>query len=442
MVKVIGIKFKTSCRIYYFDPLDLPFHAGDGAIVETSRGIEFGEVTCDPKEVEESEIVAPLKPVLRIATEEDKQMREMYRAKEPEAMAICEEKIKEHGLDMKLVDAEYIFNGSKIVFYFTADERVDFRDLVKDLAYLLRTRIELRQIGVRDEAKMLVGLGPCGRPICCKAFLDDFRPVSIKMAKEQNLSLSPTKISGLCGRLMCCLQYEQCVYDEMKKLMPKVGKEINTVDGTGVVVENNAITEKTKVKLTMEDGTIDIREYPYTHLGPVGEPLPQEATEKKKQEEQAAKDPAVTPKPAFTGKNSKKREKENVPAEPKKDSAEDAEKKPEQRKSDPREKRNPVPSEKQGNANAPKAQKENAKNGSDRKSDKNPQEQKAGNPQQKGKPQKHSNKPKDVNQKQPEEQESKKQPDGQKQGGGASKRNRKRRRTHKPQNKASETKSE
>ena len=442
MVKVIGIKFKTSCRIYYFDPLDLPFHAGDGAIVETSRGIEFGEVTCDPKEVEESEIVAPLKPVLRIATEEDKQMREMYRAKEPEAMAICEEKIKEHGLDMKLVDAEYIFNGSKIVFYFTADERVDFRDLVKDLAYLLRTRIELRQIGVRDEAKMLGGLGPCGRPICCKAFLDDFRPVSIKMAKEQNLSLSPTKISGLCGRLMCCLQYEQCVYDEMKKLMPKVGKEINTVDGTGVVVENNAITEKTKVKLTMEDGTIDIREYPYTHLGPVGEPLPQEATEKKKQEEQAAKDPAVTPKPAFTGKNSKKREKENVPAEPKKDSAEDAEKKSEQRKSDPREKRNPVPSEKQGNANAPKAQKENAKNGSDRKSDKNPQEQKAGNPQQKGKPQKHSNKPKDVNQKQPEEQESKKQPDGQKQGGGASKRNRKRRRTHKPQNKASETKSE
>ena len=278
MVKVIGVKFKTSSRVYYFDPLDLPFETGDGAIVETSRGLEFGEVAQGIKEVEETEIVAPLKPVLRIATDEDKRMRKEYAAKEPEAFAICEEKIKEHNLDMKLVDAEYIFNGSKIVFYFTADERVDFRDLVKDLAYTLRTRIELRQIGVRDEAKMLGGLGPCGRPVCCNAFLDDFRPVSIKMAKEQNLSLSPTKISGLCGRLMCCLQYEQNVYESMKKVMPKVGKEINTIDGVGVVVENNAITERTKVRLTMEDGSIDVREYPYTHLGLVGEPLPEAAT--------------------------------------------------------------------------------------------------------------------------------------------------------------------
>lgn len=279
MVKVVGIKFKTSGRIYYFDPLDLDFHVGDGAIVETSRGIEFGDVACDIKEVSESEIVPPLKPVLRIATEEDKAMRAQYAAKEPEAFALCEQRILDHGLDMKLVDAEYIFNGSKIVFYFTADERVDFRDLVKDLAYALRTRIELRQIGVRDETKMLGGLGPCGRPVCCSTFLDDFRPVSIKMAKEQNLSLSPTKISGLCGRLMCCLQYEQNVYESMKKVMPKVGKEINTIDGTGVVVENNAITEKTKVRLTAEDGTVDIREYPYTHLGPVGEPLPKAALE-------------------------------------------------------------------------------------------------------------------------------------------------------------------
>ena len=279
MVKVIGVKFKTSGRIYYFDPLDLDFHAGDGVIVETSRGMEYGDVTCDPKEVDESEIVAPLKPVIRIATDEDRRMRKMYAEKEPEAFAICEQKIAEHGLDMKLVNAEYIFNGSKIVFYFTADERVDFRELVKDLAYSLRTRIELRQIGVRDEAKMLGGLGPCGRPVCCNAFLDDFRPVSIKMAKEQNLSLSPTKISGLCGRLMCCLQYEQNVYESMKKVMPKVGKEINTIDGVGIVVENNAITEKTKVRLTMEDGTIDVREYPYTHLGPVGEPLPEAAQE-------------------------------------------------------------------------------------------------------------------------------------------------------------------
>jgi len=259
MVKVIGVKFKTSGRVYWFDPLDLPIKADDGVIVETARGMEYGEVQGEPKEVDESEIVAPLKPVVRIATEEDKRLRAQYAAKEGEAYEICLEKIAAHGLDMKLVDVEYTFNGSKVVFYFTADERVDFRELVKDLAYALKTRIELRQIGVRDEAKMLGGLGPCGRLVCCKSFLDDFRPVSIKMAKEQNLSLSPTKISGLCGRLMCCLQYEQSAYEAIRSVMPKPGKEVNTVDGVGVVVENYAITERTKVRLTMEDGTIDIR---------------------------------------------------------------------------------------------------------------------------------------------------------------------------------------
>ena len=282
MVKVIGVKFKTSGRVYYFDPLDLPIKAGDGVIVETARGMEYGEVQGDPKEVEESEIVAPLKPVVRIATEEDERMRAQNAAKESDAYAICLEKIAAHGLDMKLVDVEYTFNGSKVVFYFTADERVDFRELVKDLAYALKTRIELRQIGVRDEAKMLGGLGPCGRLVCCKSFLDDFRPVSIKMAKEQNLSLSPTKISGLCGRLMCCLQYEQSAYEEIRSRMPKPGKEVNTVDGVGIVVENNAITERTKVRLTMEDGSIDVREYPYTHLSLPGEPLPEEALAVKK----------------------------------------------------------------------------------------------------------------------------------------------------------------
>ena len=290
MVKVIEIKFKTSGRVYYFDPLDLPIKAGDGIIVETARGMEFGEAANDPKEVEESEIVAPLKPVVRIATDEDKRLRAMYAAKESDAYAICLEKIAAHGLDMKLVDVEYTFNGSKVVFYFTADERVDFRELVKDLAYALKTRIELRQIGVRDEAKMLGGLGPCGRLICCKAFLDDFRPVSIKMAKEQNLSLSPTKISGLCGRLMCCLQYEQSAYEEIRSKMPKPGREVNTIDGVGVVVENNAITERTKVRLTMEDGSIDVREYPYTHLGAPGEPLPEEALAVKKTEAAKEKD--------------------------------------------------------------------------------------------------------------------------------------------------------
>ena len=288
MVKVIGVKFKTSGRVYYFDPLDLDIKAGDGVIVETARGLEFGDVACAPKEVEENEIVAPLKPVVRIATDEDRRMRAQYAAKEGEAFDICLEKIAAHGLDMKLVDVEYTFNGSKVVFYFTADERVDFRELVKDLAYSLKTRIELRQIGVRDEAKMLGGIGPCGRLVCCKSFLDDFRPVSIKMAKEQNLSLSPTKISGLCGRLMCCLQYEQSAYEAIRSQMPKPGREVNTVDGVGVVVENNAITERTKVRLTMEDGSIDIREYPYTHLSAPGEPLPDEALAAKKAE--AAKD--------------------------------------------------------------------------------------------------------------------------------------------------------
>ena len=290
MVKVIGVKFKTSGRVYWFDPLDLPVKAGDGVIVETARGLEYGDVPNDIKEVDESEVVAPLKPVVRIATDEDRRLRATYAAKESDAFAVCQEKIAAHGLDMKLVDVEYTFNGSKVVFYFTADERVDFRELVKDLAYALKTRIELRQIGVRDEAKMLGGLGPCGRLVCCKSFLDDFRPVSIKMAKEQNLSLSPTKISGLCGRLMCCLQYEQSAYEAVRSKMPKPGREVNTVDGVGVVVENNAITERTKVRLTMEDGSIDVREYPYTHLSAPGEPLPEEALAAKKTEPAGEKD--------------------------------------------------------------------------------------------------------------------------------------------------------
>jgi cell fate regulator YaaT (PSP1 superfamily) len=268
MVKVIGVKFRNSGRVYYFDPGDLDIRVGQGVVVETARGVEYADVTMGVTEVAEDKVFSPLKPVDRIATEEDLRMRQYYWDKEKEAFPICEQKIQDHGLDMKLVNVEYNLNGSKVVFYFTADDRVDFRELVKDLAYVFKTRIELRQIGVRDEAKMLGGLGPCGRPVCCKQFLDDFRPVTIKMAKEQNLALSPTKISGLCGRLMCCLQYEESCYEEMHKLMPKTGKEIETPDGVGVVVENNVITEKTKVKLTAEDGTIDIKEYPYEDLGP------------------------------------------------------------------------------------------------------------------------------------------------------------------------------
>ena len=268
MVKVIGVKFRNSGRVYYFDPGDLDIQTGQGVVVETARGVEYADVTMGVTEVEEDKVVSPLKPVQRVATDEDRRLRQLYWDKEKEAFPICEQKIKEHGLDMKLVNVEYNLTGSKVVFYFTADDRVDFRELVKDLAYVFKTRIELRQIGVRDEAKMLGGLGPCGRPVCCKQFLDDFRPVTIKMAKEQNLALSPTKISGLCGRLMCCLQYEESCYEQMHKLMPKTGKEIETPDGVGIVVENNVITERTKVKLTAEDGTIDIREYPYEDLGP------------------------------------------------------------------------------------------------------------------------------------------------------------------------------
>lgn len=295
MSNVIGVKFKTGGRVYFFDPVELEIHTGDGVIVETARGEEFGDVVSGPMEVEEKKIVAPLKPVLRVATEEDWRLRRQFAAKESEAYAICLEKIQAHKLDMKLVDVEYTYNGSKVVFYFTADERVDFRELVKDLAYVFKTRIELRQIGVRDEAKMLGGLGPCGRPVCCKTFLDDFRPVSIKMAKEQNLSLSPTKISGLCGRLMCCLQYEESAYEQMRKLMPKVGKEIETPDGVGVTVENNVITEKTKVRITAEDGSFEIKEYPYAILGPGAAQRQKEA---EAADQATAGEEALPPKPA------------------------------------------------------------------------------------------------------------------------------------------------
>lgn len=291
-MKVIGVRFKSSGRIYYFDPLEYEFSEGDGVIVETARGQEYGEVAQIAMEVEDTMIVSPLKPVVRPATEQDTNLREQNSAKEGDAFKICQKKIEQHKLDMRLVSAEYSFNGSKLVFYFTADERVDFRELVKDLASQFRTRIELRQIGVRDEAKMLGGLGSCGRPVCCKTFLDNFHPVSIKMAKEQNLSLSPTKISGLCGRLMCCLQYEQACYEEMKRKMPHINREIQTPDGIGTVVENNVITEKTKVRLMLPDGTIEVREFHYTMLAKPGEPLPVFASAEPKTAAQTEAPPA------------------------------------------------------------------------------------------------------------------------------------------------------
>ena len=233
MYEVVGVRFKKAGKIYYFSPDNIELVKGQCAIVETSRGIEYGEVVVGPKLVPEEDIVSPLKKVIRRATEEDAQKVRENKAKEKEAFDICGEKIEEHKLPMKLVDVEYTFDNSKVIFYFTADGRVDFRELVKDLASIFRTRIELRQIGVRDEAKMIGGLGPCGRPLCCKSFLGEFEPVSIKMAKEQNLSLNPTKISGICGRLMCCLKYEQSHYEEVREHMPRLNSEIITPRGRG-----------------------------------------------------------------------------------------------------------------------------------------------------------------------------------------------------------------
>ncbi len=249
MLEIVGIRFKEVGKVYYFSPNGLTFNKGDRVIVETARGVECGEVTIENRKVSEEEIVSPLKPVIRAATEQDLKIVEENKVKEKKAYAICEEKIANHGLEMKLVDVEYTFDNNKILFYFTADGRVDFRELVKDLASVFKTRIELRQIGVRDESKMLGGFGMCGRPFCCHTFLGEFQPVSIKMAKEQGLSLNPVKISGTCGRLMCCLKYEQDTYEHLLRHTPKVGAIVETAEGRGTVIDNNLITGLLKIRL-------------------------------------------------------------------------------------------------------------------------------------------------------------------------------------------------
>ena len=253
MVKVAGVRFKTAGKVYYFDPDELDVKTGDSVIVETARGMEFGTVTMDVCDVDESEIVAPLKKIIRIANEKDHKQHIEHVKKKERAMALCQEKIDKHGLVMKLIDVEYTFDNSKVVFYFTADGRVDFRELVKDLAGVFKMRIELRQIGVRDEAKMLGGIGSCGRALCCHSWLSDFEPVSIKMAKVQNLSLNPAKISGICGRLMCCLKYENDIYMEFRKGMPDVGERVKTPDGTAKVVDTNLLERTVKVRLFLDD---------------------------------------------------------------------------------------------------------------------------------------------------------------------------------------------
>ncbi len=254
MKKIVGIRFKKLGKIYFFNPCDIEFEKGQSAIVETARGVELGEVAIANRIIDDSKIIAPLKDVIRLATEEDIKRYEENEKKSKEAYAVCEKKIQEHNLDMKLVDVEYTFDGTKLLFYFTADGRIDFRDLVKDLAAIYKTRIELRQIGVRDEVKMLGGYGMCGRELCCCNHLGDLNPVSIKMAKEQGLSLNPTKISGVCGRLMCCLKHEQEVYEEKLSRLPSVGSIVKTPEGKGTVEDVEVLREIIKVKIE-KDGS-------------------------------------------------------------------------------------------------------------------------------------------------------------------------------------------
>ena len=266
MTKVIGVRFRAAGKIYFFAPGKLQIQRGDQVIVETARGVEFGNVVMGPKEIPDEEITQPLKTVIRVATDEDRRTEEKNRKKEKEAFNICLEKIQKHGLEMKLIDAEYTFDNNKVLFYFTADGRIDFRQLVKDLAAIFKTRIELRQIGVRDETKILGGIGICGRCLCCHTYLSEFAPVSIKMAKEQNLSLNQTKISGVCGRLMCCLKNEQETYEELNKKLPGTGDTVTLPDGLqGTVHSVNVLRQLVKVIVEVNDEK-EIQEYPVGEL--------------------------------------------------------------------------------------------------------------------------------------------------------------------------------
>lgn len=262
MVKVIGVRFRHAGKIYYFSPGKLKVKTGDYVIVETARGLEYGYVVIGNKEVDDSKVIQPLKPVMRMATEQDTRQAEENKEKEKEAFKICLEKIRKHKLEMKLIDVEYTFDNNKVLFYFTADGRIDFRELVKDLASVFRTRIELRQIGVRDETKICGGIGICGRTLCCHSYLSEFAPVSIKMAKEQNLSLNPTKISGVCGRLMCCLKNEEEAYEELNSRLPHIGSHVKTTEGLDAEVQSVSVLKQlVKVIVSLDDGEKEVREY-------------------------------------------------------------------------------------------------------------------------------------------------------------------------------------
>ena len=267
MITVIGVRFRTAGKIYYFDPAGRKVKTGDHVIVETARGIEYGYVVLGSREVDESKVVPPLKPVIRMATAEDEAVETKNKNKEKEAFKICQDKIKKHNLEMKLIDAEYTFDNNKVLFYFTADGRIDFRELVKDLASVFKTRIELRQVGVRDETKIMGGIGICGRALCCHSYLSEFIPVSIKMAKEQNLSLNPTKISGVCGRLMCCLKNEEETYEVLNSKLPNTGDYVTTNDGLkGEVQSVNVLRQLVKVIVTVDKDEKEIREYKVENL--------------------------------------------------------------------------------------------------------------------------------------------------------------------------------
>lgn len=299
MTKVIGVRFRTAGKIYFFAPGKFDIKRGDNVIVETARGVEYGRVVSGPKEVTEKDVVQPLKPVLRIATDQDRRTVEKNHQKEKEAFKICQEKIRKHGLEMKLIDAEYTFDNNKVLFYFTADGRIDFRELVKDLAAVFKTRIELRQIGVRDETKILGGIGICGRPLCCHTYLSEFAPVSIKMAKEQNLSLNPTKISGVCGRLMCCLKNEQETYEYLNRKLPGVGDIVTLPDGMkGEVSGVNVLRQLVKVLVDVNDEK-EMRECPVEELKFKPKHKKEKGKEKKKDRnssgEQASSEEAKQP---------------------------------------------------------------------------------------------------------------------------------------------------
>ncbi len=267
MITVIGVRFRAAGKIYYFDPSGKEIKPGDRVIVETARGVEYGHVVLGNREVDESKVVLPLKPVIRMATKEDTAIETKNKEKEKEAFKICKEKIAKHNLEMKLIDAEYTFDNNKLLFYFTADGRIDFRELVKDLASVFKTRIELRQVGVRDETKIMGGIGICGRPLCCHSYLSEFIPVSIKMAKEQNLSLNPTKISGVCGRLMCCLKNEEETYEVLNSRLPGIGDYVTTIDGLkGEVHSFNVLRQLVKVVVTVDKDEKEIRDYKVDQL--------------------------------------------------------------------------------------------------------------------------------------------------------------------------------